>query len=57
MRYPIAALIILIYFLSISTLLSQEENMEYRKLAPEEEKVILHKGMEMPFIGKYNDFL
>lgn len=25
-------------------------------LTPEEERIILHKGTEMPFSGKYNDF-
>ena len=29
---------------------------EYRKLSPLEERVIIHKGTEAPFSGKYNDF-
>jgi len=29
--------------------------MEYNKLAKDEERVILHKGTEMPFTGEYDD--
>lgn len=28
---------------------------KYNKLSPEEERVIEHKGTEMPFTGEYND--
>ncbi len=33
----------------------REENM-YNELTPEEERVILYKGTERPFTGKYNNF-
>ncbi len=29
--------------------------MEFNKLTPDEERVILHKGTERPFTGEYND--
>jgi len=37
------------------TLSAQEKNMKYNKLTPEEERVILHKGTERPFSGKFVD--
>jgi peptide methionine sulfoxide reductase msrA/msrB len=35
---------------------SSKEKTMYKKLTPPEERVIVHKGTEMPFTGKYNDF-
>ena len=32
------------------------DNKEYKELSKEEERVIVHKGTESPFSGKYNDF-
>lgn len=48
-------------FIFIMTITScQKENAmtenKYNKLTQEEERVIIHKGTEPPFSGKYNDF-
>ncbi len=32
------------------------DKQDYKKLTPDEERVILHKGTEAPFTGTYNDF-
>jgi len=42
--------IILFYILKPS---NAQEKMNFNKLTPEEERVILHKGTEMPYTGKY----
>lgn len=34
----------------------KQVHMEFKKLTPEEERVIVHKGTEMPFTGKYEKF-
>lgn len=46
--------IILIFLLYNSIIISQEK-MEYNKLTPEEERVILHKGTEAPYTGIHTD--
>lgn len=34
----------------------KKETTEYNPLTEEEERVIVHKGTEMPFTGKYNEY-
>lgn len=43
-------------FLSIilnTNLIAQTDTMQYNKLTPEEERIIIHKGTEMPGTGEY----
>ncbi len=53
MRTIIILVIVLLISATTLTLISQEKKMEYNKLTPKEKRVILNKGTEMPFTGKY----
>jgi len=51
---------ILVLFISLTTFCAcatrNEDKMPEQKLTPEEERVIVQKGTERPFSGKYHDF-
>jgi len=44
-----------IIILSVSSIYSQEDTMQFNKLTTEEEQVIINKGTETPYSGKYVD--
>ena len=52
----IAALLLTIGFGIYIFPLAQEKKIEYNKLTPEEERVILKKGTEQPYTGKYDNY-
>jgi len=57
-KFPvfIGAVSILLAIMVFSTIKSEDRKMEYNKLTPDEEAVIIHKGTERPFSGKLYDF-
>ena len=44
-----------IIILSVSNIYSQEDTMQFNKLTPKEEQVIIYKGTETPYSGEYLD--
>jgi methionine-R-sulfoxide reductase len=53
-RYKASFIIIMCFTVIFTTNnLAQKKEMNYNKLNPEEEKVIVHKATERPFTGKY----
>jgi len=48
--------IILLTSFLIFAMTTKGQNKEYKNLTPEEERVIIHKGTERPFTGKYYEF-
>ena len=55
-KFYIISFLLLIVGIAVYNLArSQEKKMEYNKLTPEEERVIIKKGTETPFTGKYNN--
>jgi len=52
MKKTLINIFLLLVFITIT---NGQDKMNYNKLTPEEERVILNKGTEYPFTGKYND--
>lgn len=47
--------LLVIFFFTFLTINLAQDKMEYNKLTPEEERVIIHKGTEMPYTGEFTD--
>jgi methionine-R-sulfoxide reductase len=47
--------LLVIFFFTFLTINFAQDKMEYNKLTPEEERVIIHKGTEMPYTGEFTD--
>lgn len=54
-RGHIVRLLFVIFLTAFLTLTFAQEKMKYNKLTPEEQRVILNKGTEMPFTGEYTN--
>jgi methionine-R-sulfoxide reductase len=48
-------IIAVILLAGLATTINGQEKMKYNKLTPEEERVILNKGTEYAYTGKYTD--
>ena len=55
-KTAITILIILSFIISGCAQTNSKKTMEYKKLTPEEERVIVQKGTESPYTGKYEKF-
>ncbi len=49
-------IILLLSVVGFTNLYGEGKRVEFKKLTSEEERVILHKGTEMPYSGKYDKF-
>ncbi|MCD4692366.1 MAG: bifunctional methionine sulfoxide reductase B/A protein [Calditrichales bacterium] len=56
MKYYMIGLAVSLLFLNTKYIKAQEKDMKYKQLTPEEERVIIHKGTEAPFSGKYYNY-